>query len=97
MDFLNLTSSVSFLFNDNLFKNDPTLGTPRASLSLNKSTNTVYAKYVKCKKALWTTFLWDYFFSRYSFSLDAETEAVYDNYKSYDWKSSILWFKPILQ
>ena len=24
--------------------------------------------------------------------LDTETEAGYDKYKSYDWKSSILWF-----
>ena len=28
----------------------------------------------------------------HSSSLDAETEAAYDNYKSYYWKSSILWF-----
>ena len=54
-------STASFLLNDNLFKNDPTLGTLRAFLSLNKSTNTVYEKYVKCKKALSTTFLWDFF------------------------------------
>ena len=25
-------------------------------------------------------------------SLDTETEAAYDNYKSYDWKLSMLWF-----
>ena len=31
-------------------------------------------------------------FSCHSSSLDAETEAAYDNYKSYDWKLNILWF-----
>ena len=25
-------------------------------------------------------------------SLDTETEAAYDNYKSYDWELSIFWF-----
>ena len=32
------------------------------------------------------------FFSRHSSRVDTETEAGYDNYKSYDWKSNILWF-----
>ena len=32
------------------------------------------------------------FFSCHASSLDSETEAAYDNYKRYDWKSSILWF-----
>ena len=27
-----------------------------------------------------------------SSSLDTETEAAYDNYKIYYWKSSMLWF-----
>ena len=31
-------------------------------------------------------------FSRHSSSLDTETEATYDNYKSCHWKSSMLWF-----
>ena len=31
----------------------------------------------------------------HSFILDKETEAAYDNYKSYDWKLSILWFPGI--
>ena len=49
MDFLNLTSRASFLLNDSLFKKDPTLGTLRAILSLHKSINTGYEKYVKPK------------------------------------------------
>ena len=40
------------------------------------------------------SFLWD-LFSRHSSSLDTETEAAYDNYKSYNWKSSMLWFRGI--
>ena len=35
-----------------------------------------------------TSFLWDLFL-RHSSSLDAETEAAYDNYKGYNWKSSM--------
>ena len=32
------------------------------------------------------------FFFQHSSSLDKETKAAYDNYKSSDWKSSMLWF-----
>ena len=84
MDFLNLTSRASFLLQENLFKNDPTLGTLRAILSLRKSTNTVYEKYIKCKKNPADTDSLGFFFPRHLSSLDAETEAVYEYYKSYD-------------
>ena len=36
------------------------------------------------------------FFPRHSPNLNTETEAAYENYKSYDEKSSILWFSGMI-
>ena len=50
------------------------------------------------KKASKVVHLIDFFFHAcrrflyYSPSLDTETESGYGNYKSYYWKSNILWF-----
>ena len=84
MNFLNLISRAPFLLNDNLFSKK--LDT---SLSLNLFISLQVNQYSMWKiyqiqKAMWTSFLWD-FFSRHSFSLNTETEAAYDNYKIYDW------------
>ena len=92
MDFFNLICGASFLLNDSLFKKgqlkktakkDPTLVTLRAFLSLSRSINTVHGKYIKYKKSCGQGFF-GCFFSHHSSSLDTETEAAYDNYKSYD-------------
>ena len=50
MDFLNSFPGLLFSSAIAYFKKDPTLDTFRAFLSLHKSINTAYEKYIKCKK-----------------------------------------------
>ena len=53
MDFLNLISRASFLLSNSLLKKHLAQNTFRDFLSLRKSINTAYEKYIKRKKSFW--------------------------------------------
>ena len=61
------------------FKKDPTLVTLRSFLSLRRSINTVYDKYIKYKKPCRQGFFGGFF--QHSSHLGTETEGAYDSYK----------------